>query len=135
MKSLFSTSFNAALLNLWLLVLRISVGATMLSHGWPKLMKLLAGNYQFADPIGLGLGLSLGLTVFAEAICSILIILGFGTRLATIPLIVTMIVATLISHASDPFAKKELAVIYLLIYITLAIIGAGTFSIDALLNK
>ena len=107
----------------------------MLSHGWPKLMKLAAGNYQFADPIGIGPGLSLGLAVFAEAVCSFLIIIGFGTRLATIPLIITMMVATFIAHASDPFAKKELAVVYLLVYITLAIIGAGSFSVDALFGK
>jgi putative oxidoreductase len=136
MKNLFSIHFNAALFNFWLLVLRICVGATMLSHGWPKLMKFASGNYQFADPIGLGPAVSLGLASFAEAICSILIILGLGTRLAAIPLIITMIVATLISHADDPFAKKELAVVYLLIYITLAIVGSGKFSLDNLLfNK
>ncbi|MDB5191774.1 MAG: DoxX family protein [Segetibacter sp.] len=107
----------------------------MLSHGLPKLSKFMAGNIQFADPIGLGAGVSLGLAVFAEAICSMLIIVGLGTRFAVIPLIITMMVATFISHAADPFAKKELAVLYILIYITLAVTGPGAFSIDALISK
>lgn len=38
-------------------------------HGLPKMQKLLAGNLEFADPIGLGPGLSLGLAVFGELVC------------------------------------------------------------------
>ncbi len=119
-----------------LLVLRVGVGSLMLTHGIPKLIKLATGNITFADPIGLGVEVSLMLAIFAEVICSILIILGLGTRLAAIPLIITMGVAVFIHHAADPFGKQELGLLYLLIYMCLLIGGSGRFSLDHLLfNK
>jgi len=69
-----------------LFVVRLSVAALMLTHGLPKLSKLMAGGeIQFADPIGLGPTLSLILVVFSEVFCSILIAIGFKVRLASIP--------------------------------------------------
>jgi putative oxidoreductase len=135
MKQLFSTAYSQSVLNIWLLLLRIGVGAFMLTHGVPKLMKLLGGDLTFADPFGLGAGVSLVLIVFAEALCSIFIFVGLGTRLASIPLIITMLVATFIQHADDPFGRKELALLYLLIYVTLLVLGSGKYSIDALISK
>lgn len=136
MKRIFGTSFNVNTLHFWLLILRVAVAGFMLTHGLPKLSKLMAGGeIQFADPFGLGQGASLRLTAFAEAICSFLIILGLATRLATIPLIIAMSVAAFIAHADDPFAKKEMALLYLLIFITLAILGPGKYSVDALISK
>jgi len=76
--------------------------------------------------------LSLGLAVFAEVICSILILIGFKTRLATLPLIITMLVAVLVVHFSDPFAIMEKALLYLLLYIILLFGGSGKYSVDAL---
>lgn len=103
----------------------------MLSHGIPKMMKLFAGGeIQFADPIGLGATASLILTVFAEVICAALIVVGFKTKWATIPLIITMMVAAFIVHADDPFGKKEFALLYAVGYFAIALLGAGRYSID-----
>jgi putative oxidoreductase len=136
MKRIFSTNYSSSTLNIWLLIFRVAAGCFMLTHGLPKLAKLMGGGeIQFADPFGLGTGPSLWLAVFAEAICSFLLILGLATRLATIPLIITMSVAAFIAHANDPFGKKELALVYLLIFITIAILGPGKYSLDALINR
>lgn len=135
MRRIFNTNTNSNGLHFWLLLLRIAVACFMLTHGWPKLEKVIEGNYQFADPFGIGAKPSLLLSVFAEAICSILILIGLATRLATIPLIINMAVAAFIAHGQDPFAKKELALLYLLIYITIAVLGPGKYSVDAMLNR
>lgn len=130
MKRTFSTNVNNNAVNIWLLVARVAIGLFMLTHGLPKLQTLLSGDIKFADPIGIGTTPSLILAVFAEFVCSVLLILGLATRLAVIPLMITMLVAILTIHAADPFEKKELPVLYLLFYLGFLILGAGRYSID-----
>jgi putative oxidoreductase len=96
-----------------LLVLRLGMSGLMLTHGLPKFMNLVQGNMDFGDPIGIGSTLSLILTVIGEAICPLLIIIGFKTRLAAIPTIITMAVAAFIVHGADAIATKEQALLYL----------------------
>ena len=136
MKKSFPVLFPAGLVQVWLLIFRIAVALFMLTHGWPKFMKLMnGGEIQFSDPFLLGATASLGLAVFAEFFCSIFIGLGLFTRLAAIPLIVTMAVAGFIIHAEDPFAVKEKALLYLACYGTLFIFGGGEIGLGRLLSK
>ena len=131
MKNTYTTNLNLPQIDLGLLFLRVGAGGLMLTHGTPKLFNLFGSEeIVFADPFGLGEGITLALAVFAEFICSILVILGLGTRLAVIPLILTMLTAALIIHAADPFQRKEMAIIYLLIFTVLLITGAGKHSLD-----
>ena len=118
-----------------LLLIRLSVAALMLTHGMPKLNKLIeGGDIKFADPIGLGPTLSLILVVFSEVFCSILIAVGYKSRLATVPLIFTMLVAAFITHANDGIFKQEKALLYILVYIMIILTGSGRFSLDSLLK-
>lgn len=136
MRKLFTIKMNRSLLDFTLLLIRVGVAAFMLTHGYPKLTKLLSGGeIQFADPFGAGATLSLVMVVFAEFFCSILIGIGFATRLAVVPLMVTMSTAVFVAHSSDPFARKELALVYLLIYLFLLVTGSGKFSVDYLISR
>jgi putative oxidoreductase len=117
--------------DLWLLILRAGVGASMLTHGIPKLQMLFAGGeIAFPDILGIGVFWTLALVVIAEAVCSALLILGIVTRLASIPLVINMAVAFFVIHGPDPFGKKELALFYLLVYLNLLVFGGGKFSLD-----
>lgn len=122
-------------INVGLLIVRVFTSTMMLTHGGPKFMRLLDGNLKFGDPIGIGSELSFILVVFAEFFCSILIIIGLGTRLATIPLIITMLVALLIAHASDPILDHTNILAYLAGYIVLFVTGSGRYSVDYKLFK
>ncbi len=123
---------QSKLTDIGLLLLRLTFGGLMLvGHGWGKMMKIVNGEWGFADPLGLGMEASLVLAVFAEVICAVLIIIGLFTRFATIPLIITMLVAAFIVHANDGFSKIEFAVLYLVPYIVLLLTGPGRYSIDA----
>ncbi len=114
-----------------LLLLRLSVGATMLfSHGMPKLMKWGEMADRFPDPIGVGSTASLAMAIGAEVGASVLIMLGLATRLAAVPLAFTMLIAMLVVHADDPWSKKEFAMMYLIPYVTLMFTGAGRFAVD-----
>ncbi|MCB0393938.1 MAG: DoxX family protein [Bdellovibrionales bacterium] len=117
--------------DLGLLVLRLGFGGTMLfSHGIPKLLSFSEKMDQFPDPIGLGSPVSLALAIFAEALCSAAVALGLWTRFACIPLIVTMSVAAFQIHAADPFQKKELALMYLIAFVGLALTNGGKYALD-----
>lgn len=129
------TNLSQTKIDVGTLILRLIGGGMMLSHGIPKLMKLLSGNFQFADPIGLGPEISLILTVFAEFLCALLILVGFGTRLAAIPLMITMLVAAFIVHGADPWGKKEFALIYFFVYAAIFYLGSGNYSVDSKMKK
>ncbi len=116
--------------NIGLALLRILPAAMMLSHGIPKLQKLIAGNFDFGDPLGIGAAPSLFLAVIGEVICPILLIIGFKTKWAAIPAAITMAVAAFIVHGADPFGKQEKALLYLTFFVVIALVGPGKFSID-----
>ncbi|MDX1681445.1 MAG: DoxX family protein, partial [Akkermansiaceae bacterium] len=85
---------------------------------------------------------SLGATIAAELCCAALIILGLGTRLAAFVLGFTMVVAAFVVKADKSFFisppvydAKEPALLYLAAMIVLIIIGAGRFSLDAIIGK
>ena len=90
---------------------------------------------QFPAMMGMSPEFSLGLAVFAEVFCSVLLIAGFATRLAVVTLIITMLVAALIIHGEDPFGKQESSLQYLLVYVLLFFTGSGKYSIDYLLQS
>lgn len=121
---------NSPIKDLGLAFFRICIAAMMLTHGLPKLQKLMAGDFTFGDPIGIGAAPSLFLAVIGEFFCPLLIIIGFKTRLASIPAAITMLVAAFIAHGADPFGKKEMALLYLVGFITIALVGPGKFSVD-----
>ena len=116
--------------NFSLLLLRLLGGGLMLLHGYPKLMKIIEGNTGFADPLGIGEELSLYLAVFAEFVCSILILVGLYVRWAVIPYIFTMVIAVFVIHAGDPLQKQELGLLYLGIGILILLNGSGKYSLD-----
>lgn len=113
-----------------LLFLRISIGLTMLlAHGWGKMTNFSAIAPKFMDFIGLGGSVSLALAVFSEVFCSVFIIIGLKTRIASAFLAITMFVAAFMVHLDDPFKVKEKALLFLFAYITLMLTGGGKFSI------
>jgi putative oxidoreductase len=105
-------------------------------HGWSKFMRFFGEEaISFRDPFGVGAEISLGLATFAEVFCAGLLVLGLFTRWATIPLIITMAVAAFIAHGDDPFSRQEKALLYMIGYIVILLIGAGRYSLDAWISR
>ena len=102
----------------------------LLTHGIPKISMLLENPSDFSDPIGLGGTFSLILAIMGEVIAPVFILIGLKTKIAAIPVIITMGVATFIIHAEDSFATKEKALLYMFGFITIALAGAGRYSVD-----
>ena len=116
--------------DLGLLLLRVGASAPMLTHGIGKAQDLLSNPTDFADPIGLGATISLILAVLGEFVAPLFIIIGYKTKIASLFPLITMLVAGLIVHAGDAFRDKELAFIYALIYLVIAISGPGKYALD-----
>jgi putative oxidoreductase len=136
MKNIFKTSLPGDSGHIALLIFRVLVAAFMLTHGLPKFQKLLSGEeIQFINPYGLGVTTSFILAIFAEFFCSILVMLGLATRLAVIPLMITMATAVVFAHGADPFGTKEKPLLFLLIFALLFVFGPGRYSIDRSIEK
>lgn len=132
----FFTNYRPFQADTGLLFLRICTGIFMIiSHGYPKLTKLGAGEIQFMGFAGLSPEISLYLAIGAEVFCSALVVIGLFTRPALIPLIITMLVAAFVAHADDPWSKKEFALLYLVPFVTLLFTGPGKYSADAVISR
>jgi putative oxidoreductase len=133
---MFNEKVQAELTHTALLITRLWIGLVMFfAHGWPKLANWSVRRETFADPLGVGSATSLALTVFAEVFCALLIVVGFGTRLAAIPLTFAMVVAAFVVHGADPWQKKEFALLFAFVYFMLILTGPGKYSLDHFIAK
>lgn len=134
MKQLFNPYSSSNVRDFAFLLLRIIVGLLLITHGYPKLQKLLSGNeIQFASVFGMSQKLSLAMAMFAEFFCAIFLLIGLFTRLAAVPIIITFLVIVFQIHGSDPLGQKELPIMYLISCITIFLCGPGKFSLDYLI--
>ena len=121
---------NPISIDIALLLIRVASGLLIMTHGWPKLINFSQRMNSFGDPFGIGSPASLALAVFAEFFCAILLIIGYFTRFATIPLIITMATVIFLVHWPDPFGKKELPLLFLLSFVAIFFAGPGRYSLD-----
>lgn len=112
------------------LVLRILFGGLFVYYGYGKInmYDMIAPN--FPNYTGLGKEGSYILVIFAEFVCGFLVLIGLLTRLAIIPIFITMLVAFFVAHANDPFDVKQIAFVYLILCIVIFFLGSGKYSID-----
>lgn len=100
------------------------------TYGYAKWNSYAEKKDEFFDLLGLGSSVSMGLAIFAELFCAILLVLGLFTRLATIPLLITMFVVIYL-HDWQLFDKHELAPAFFAGYLSILLLGPGRYSLDA----
>ena len=115
-------------------VARLTIGWVFLQTGWGKLHDL-PKVVGFFTELGIPAPqIQAPLAATAEFVCGALILIGLFTRVATLPLIVTMTVAILtakkadIHELSDLFGMGEY--LYIVILLWLGAYGAGPISLD-----
>ncbi|MFN4908626.1 MAG: DoxX family protein [Bacteroidota bacterium] len=117
------------------LILRVGISALMMTHGWPKLQKLMAGGeIEFFDFMWMGPTVSLFLAVVGEFFAPLLIIFGYRTRWAALVSAFTMGVAAFYVHLGDPLGDREAALMYFIGFLAITLLGAGAWSVDAKLS-
>lgn len=126
--------------DLALLLLRLILGAVFMYHGAQKLFGTfggggISGTTQFMEKLGLPMpGVQAVLAGGAEFFGGLLVLVGLLTRLATLPLIFTMLVAiwTVHRHAFGSQAGgMEFPLTLACCAAAVALMGPGRLSIDA----
>lgn len=135
MKKLFSTRYSDNGITIATLLMRLAVGGLVIPHGYSKLISFAARSSSFSDPFHIGSSTSMAMVIFAEFFCGVFILLGLFTRLACIPLIISMSVAVFYAHKGDFFGDGEKATLFLLGYLALLFTGPGKVSMDKLIGK
>lgn len=115
-----------------LLVLRVVLGGTLfLRHGIEKVTHFSQMSSHFPNPIHIGSHASLIYALTSDAICSLLVVLGLGTRVAAFVIAVNLgVVFYFVHHMAFRQEHGELVLIYLAGFIALMFTGAGRFSLD-----
>jgi len=135
MKKLLSVSYRDWAFDLSMLLLRLCAGVLIIPYGYAKLIHFADKKDSFTNFMGIGSPLSLALVIFAEFFCGMLIVLGLFTRLAVIPLIITMCVVLVKINHWNIFNKDEHVAFFLACFLTLFLCGPGRASADGLINK
>ncbi|MFW6043267.1 MAG: DoxX family protein [Marinilabiliaceae bacterium] len=138
MKRVFQSNSDLAAL-----VLRLGFGFFIVfGHGLGKLEMVLAGNFQFPALFGLSPAINLVLAMLAEFVAGIMVLIGLRTRLASIPIMITMLVAVLAVHLNDPLfagaaqnGSKEFALLFFFGFLGTFLLGSGRYSVDAIARR
>jgi putative oxidoreductase len=122
------------------LLLRIVVGVTMIMHGYPKL-KNPKQTVQWTKGLGVPAAATY-LAIILEFFGGIALIMGFIVPIVAFFIALEMIGNSILKKTkmNAPYlvgqnaAAFEIDITYLLLAITLVVLGAGALSIDALLG-
>lgn len=77
-------------------------------HGLPKIIHFNQELKVIEDPFGMGAQVTLVLAIFAEVICPVAIMLGFMTRLATLPILFLIAVSVIFVHPEWSLSEASL---------------------------
>jgi len=118
-------------LNLALLLIRISLGAIFIFHGWAKVSNIDGAVGMFAS-MGIGTLLTY-IAAYTEFLGGIAILVGVATRLAGGLLSIVMVVAIALVHFKNGFNMAnggyEFQLLILVCSIAIAIVGPGKYSL------
>jgi putative oxidoreductase len=130
---LFRTS-SPRQLSLGLTALRVTVGTIFVAHGAQKLFTFgFAGVTGMFGHMGVPFpGITAPLIAVLEFFGGIALVIGFLTRLAALGFTVDMLGAIIFVKLKGGFSGYELERLLLGASVTLALTGAGEFSVDAL---
>jgi len=139
-KNLLAMKFLPVYRDAGLLVLRLTTMLPLfLKHGTEKIFGFSMMAAHFPDPLHIGAVPSLLFAMISDSICSLLIILGFATRWASLITFVNILMAWTFVHHFEFFGRGadhgELIVLYLGVTATLFLTGAGKYSIDQAFDR
>lgn len=123
------------------LIVRVTVGALILVHGWTKVMVMShAGLVGYFAKLGLEPAAFFAVYVrFNETVVALLLVIGLFTRLTAISLIIEFIILLVVVHIPRGYGMAvngaEFPLFWLLMLIAILLRGGGPYSLDRLIGK
>lgn len=118
------------------LLLRLGLGGGILFHGVAKLMGGIDGIAQLVSANGLPGFVAYGVYV-GEFVAPILVLVGWYSRIGSLLIAINMVFAVFLAHRADLFKLTdsggyalELQALYLIVGISLALLGPGRYSVN-----
>lgn len=131
-KIIFNPWANKSTSDLSLLVFRVLLSLSMINtHGIKKLLDFEGTIQHIPDPMGIGGEISAIIAIVANIVAPVFIILGLGTRLATLPILSVTLMGFFIVHGNDPWSVRDVPLMYSLTYLLILFMGAGKYSLDS----
>lgn len=115
--------------------LRVFIGFMMLTHGIAKIEQFDTLKSTFPATMGMSSELSLILIILVEVGCSSLVLLGFMTRLAVLPLMFSMIIAAFLPFLRLACRRQNYRCFIWEFYTFILLAGPGRYSADAFFVK
>ena len=131
---LFPQYFRGKGVSFLILAVRVFFGVLFFLHGVDKMMNFNQLSLNYPSVFGLGSYMTLMLAVFCEFCCSLFLIAGLLERIILIPMIISMAVAYFDVHDAI-LPEGELALIYMVVFFILFMVGPGRFSLDYMLDR
>jgi len=132
-KLLFGTTPDASI---GILLLRVFIGAALMTHGIPKMFGGLPGFTEGVAGMGIPAPQVMAfLAAFAESFGAAFLAVGLLTRPAAFMIVCTMTVAVFGAHGGQPFAKQEMAWLYFFPALMFMLKGAGRWSVDFMITR
>jgi putative oxidoreductase len=135
------------------LPLRLIVGHGFMEHGYAKLVRGPENFAAILHALGMPAPLLLGwATIGAELVCGLMVLVGLLIPLASIPMVVTLLVAIFTVHLPNGFSSIKLLsvdaagahfgqpgyetdLLYLVCLLALVLGGSGPFALDRLIFR
>ncbi len=121
------------------LLLRVWVGANFVAHGYPKISKSRQQTFQWTKSLGVPAALTYA-AIILEFFGGLSLIIGFIVPIVAFFIALEMVGASLLKKTKmkgqyiGGTVAYELDVTYLLLAISLIILGAGAFSVDSVIG-
>jgi len=132
---LVSTDISRRNIDTALLLFRVTIALSMMhTHGLKKVLDFEAAVAHIPDPFGIGGEASVLIAIFANIVCTLLVIIGLATRLSALCILAVTLVGLFVVHANDPWTVKDIPLMYSTCFAFIAYVGAGRYAIDHLIS-
>jgi len=134
--SILNTNTSQRRFSLGMLLLRIAVCSEIaIVHGFKKIGVGVQEAEQIPNPLNLPDSFNNAFAISANIVFPFFVMIGFLTRLATLPTLAVTLTGYFVVHWGDSLLLKDPPYIYSLLFLFILIMGPGKYSIDNLIYK